>query len=99
MLAIVRIGAIYVPLDPAHPHAHRTRLAQSIGARAVILPDAESDDDYGNDIQVLNANALDARAAALAEGFTALGRASWRANVGQYGLISGVAVTLKKKKV
>src|SRR3546814_4194556 len=71
MLAIVRIGAIYVPLDPAHPHAHRTRLAQSIGARAVILPDAESDDDYGNDIQVLNANALDARAAALAEGFTA----------------------------
>src|SRR3546814_14123354 len=26
-----------------------------------------------------------------------IGRASWRARVGQYGLISGVGVTLKKK--
>src|SRR3546814_6589126 len=96
MLAIVRIGAIYVPLDPAHPHAHRARLAQSIGARTVILPDAESDDDYGNGIQVLNANTLDARAAALAQGFTAPEGKSATAYVmftsGSTGQPKGVAV-------
>lgn len=64
ILAILRIGAIYVPLDPAHPHAHRIRLAASVGARAVIVPDDDSE-DYGG-IHILDARALHARADALA---------------------------------
>ncbi|MGB3290030.1 MAG: amino acid adenylation domain-containing protein, partial [Burkholderiaceae bacterium] len=41
MLAVLRLGAIYVPLDPAHPAAHRARLASIIGARAVIVDDED----------------------------------------------------------
>ncbi len=65
VLAILRTGAVYVPLDPAHPHAHRRRLAQSIGARAVVLA-AGDDTDYGG-IPVLDAATLEARAARLPE--------------------------------
>jgi len=64
ILAILRIGAIYVPLDPAHPHAHRLRLAASVGASAVIVPD-DGCEDYGG-IHILDARALSAQATALA---------------------------------
>ncbi len=69
MLAILQIGAIYVPLDPAHPHAHRVRLAKSIGARAVILSTSEDQEEYEG-IQVLDADMLDTRAAQLTDNFT-----------------------------
>ncbi|WP_442593813.1 amino acid adenylation domain-containing protein [Parapusillimonas sp. JC17] len=65
VLAILRTGAVYVPLDPAHPHAHRQRLAKSIGARAVILA-AGDDGNYG-ETQVLDASTLEADAAGLPE--------------------------------
>ncbi|NYT45497.1 amino acid adenylation domain-containing protein [Alcaligenaceae bacterium] len=41
VLALLRLGASYVPLDPSHPPAHRLRLAASIDARAAI---AQGDD-------------------------------------------------------
>ncbi|MEM8854892.1 MAG: amino acid adenylation domain-containing protein, partial [Pseudomonadota bacterium] len=41
VLAIVRLGAVYVPVDPDNPDAHRARLSSLVGARAVI---AEADD-------------------------------------------------------
>ncbi|AEC21905.1 amino acid adenylation [Pusillimonas sp. T7-7] len=46
VLAVLRLGAIYVPLDPAHPHAHRCRLAKSIGARAILLAADTDEQDY-----------------------------------------------------
>jgi len=64
ILAILRIGATYVPLDPAHPHAHRARLAASLGARAVIVPDSGGE-SYGG-IATLDARALQAHAETIA---------------------------------
>lgn len=70
VLAILRLGAIYVPMDMAHPPAHRARLAGSVGARAVILPAADADDpdtaaaDHGG-ARILGAEGLEARAATL----------------------------------
>lgn len=64
VMATLRAGAIYVPLDPAHPHAHRRRLAKSIGARAVLLPAEDDEHDYDG-IDVLNIAALEARSNAL----------------------------------
>ncbi|MCC2597576.1 amino acid adenylation domain-containing protein [Pusillimonas sp. MFBS29] len=63
VLAILRAGAIYVPMDPAHPHAHRRRLAKTIGARAVLLTGNDERDYDGPD--VLDINALEAQAADL----------------------------------
>lgn len=63
MLAILRIGAIYVPLDPAHPRAHRVRLARSVGARAVVAPEFTAPDAYDG-IPVLDVSTLITRAAA-----------------------------------
>ncbi|MGB6106064.1 MAG: amino acid adenylation domain-containing protein, partial [Pusillimonas sp.] len=64
VLAILRTGAIYVPLDPAHPHAHRRRLAKSIGARAVLLTAGDDEQDYDG-IDVLDIALLETRALAL----------------------------------
>ncbi|TCT02536.1 non-ribosomal peptide synthetase [Paralcaligenes ureilyticus] len=95
MLAILQIGAIYVPLDPAHPHAHRARLSKSIGARAVILSTAEDQEEYEG-IQVLDAQTLDARAAQLAADFTVPHGSSGTAYImftsGSTGEPKGVAV-------
>src|SRR5690606_28351326 len=63
VLAILRTGAIYVPLDPAHPHAHRRRLAKSIGARAVLLT-CNDEQDYDG-VDTLDIDQLEAQAASL----------------------------------
>lgn len=62
VLAILEIGATYVPLDPSHPHAHRARLAAAVGARAVILQDDETSEGYGA-AAILHAQRLEAQAA------------------------------------
>ncbi len=94
VLAILRLGAIYVPLDPAHPHAHRAALATSVGARAVILP-ADADPDYGA-IPALSAEALESRAAELApcplQPLEATRTAYIMFTSGSTGLPKGVAV-------
>jgi len=95
MLAILRIGAIYVPLDPAHPHAHRVRLSTSVGARAVIVSTDEDREEYEGAL-VLDADALDARAAELTTGFAAPQGSSDTAYImftsGSTGEPKGVAV-------
>src|SRR3546814_6672461 len=62
--AILRAGAIYVPLDPAHPHAHRRRLAKAIGARAVLLAADDFERDYDN-TDILDIAALEVRSTQL----------------------------------
>lgn len=64
MLAVLRLGAIYVPLDPAHPPAHRARLASSIGARAVIVDNGDAGKELSRD--TFSATALFESAAVLA---------------------------------
>ncbi|MEO8817493.1 MAG: amino acid adenylation domain-containing protein [Paralcaligenes sp.] len=95
MLAILQIGAIYVPLDPAHPHAHRVRLSKSIGARAIILSTSEDQDEY-EEIQVLDAETLETRASELSAGFTTPQGSSGTAYImftsGSTGDPKGVAV-------
>lgn len=65
VLATLRLGAIYVPMDPAHPHAHRCRLAKTIGAHAVLLM-AGSDEQGHEGIRTLDIALLETRAAGLA---------------------------------
>lgn len=43
MLAVLKCGGFYVPLDPAHPAAHRDRVLADSGARLVLTGTAELD--------------------------------------------------------
>lgn len=95
MLAILRLGAIYVPLDPAHPSAHRARLASSIGARAVIMDNDDAGKEFSSD--TLSAAALFESATALEpfeDGKVAAGAAAYvMFTSGSTGEPKGVAVT------
>ncbi|MBN6042323.1 non-ribosomal peptide synthetase [Amycolatopsis sp. 195334CR] len=43
MLAVLKCGGFYVPLDPGHPPAHRDRVIADSGARLVLTGTAELD--------------------------------------------------------
>ncbi|UJW29754.1 non-ribosomal peptide synthetase [Saccharothrix sp. AJ9571] len=43
MLAVLKCGGFYVPLDPGHPPAHRDRVLADSGARLVLTGTAELD--------------------------------------------------------
>lgn len=43
MLAILRVGAAYVPIDPAHPEARRRHITDSSGMRTILVADSTAD--------------------------------------------------------
>ncbi|MGV4982332.1 amino acid adenylation domain-containing protein [Streptomyces sp. NRAIS4] len=43
MLAILRVGAAYVPIDPAHPEARRQHIIDSSGLRMVLVAESTAD--------------------------------------------------------
>lgn len=62
-LAVVRAGAAYVPVDPAHPHLRRRLIVRDSAARAVLTEGAAAGEYAGLDTVAVD---LDADAALIA---------------------------------
>jgi amino acid adenylation domain-containing protein len=57
IVAIVRIGAAYVPIDPTYPAARRDRMRSAARARAAVVRGTDSDPEHGIRIVALESDA------------------------------------------